>query len=117
MSVQILTLKNGNGGNFRRYMNRRMQIMKEHSTRKMAVFKISSGSQLLEFRIITFFDDPMKANGEWKTEDFNYEDAYNEKFGYDALDTDGDLYGKAIEIYGNVVETHRLVPEMSYMGN
>lgn len=117
LSVQILTLKNGHTPDFRRYMSRRIQILKEHSTRKMAVFKISSGSQLNEIRIITFFDDPMKANGEWKTEDFSFEDAYNEKFGFNALDTDAALYGKSIEIYGNFVETHQLVPEMSFMGN
>ena len=32
MSVQILNLKNGNAGDFRRYMNRRIQILKEHSS-------------------------------------------------------------------------------------
>ena len=78
---------------------------------------MSSGGQLSEFRIITFFDDPMNARGEWKTEDFNYEDAYNAKYGYDAEDTDWQLFQKSIEIYGNIVETYMLVPEMSYMGN
>lgn len=117
MNVQILLIKNGHTADFRRAMTRRMSILKEHSTRKVAVFKISSGSQLMEFRIITFFDDPMKANGDWKTEDFDYEDAYNAKYGYNAEDVDSQLFQKSIEIYGNVVETHVLVPEMSYMGN
>lgn len=117
MDVQIITIKTGHTGDFRRFMNRRMSIIKENSTRKLAVFKISSGGQLGEFRIITFFDDPMKAEGEWKTEDFNFEDTYNEKYGFNAYMTDLDLYANAFEIYGNYVETHKLVPEMSFMGN
>ena len=117
MDVQIITIKTANTSDFRRYMTRRMEIIKENSTRKIAVFKISSGSQLGEFRIITFFDDPMKAMGEWKSEDFDFEDAYNEKYGFNAYMTDRDLYTKAFEIYGNLVETHKLVPEMSFMGN
>ncbi|MGB5385402.1 MAG: hypothetical protein WBN20_01305 [Eudoraea sp.] len=67
--------------------------------------------------IITLFYDPMKAMGEWKSEDFDFEDAYNEKYGYNAFMTDRDLYTKAFEIYGNLVETNKLVPEMSFMGN
>ena len=117
MEVQTLVIKDGHGTDFRRAMNRRMSIMKENSTRQMAVFKLSSGGQSMEFRIITFFDDPMKAMGEWKSEDFNYEDAYNEKYGYDARDTDWAAFTKAIEIYGNMIETHKLVPEASFMGN
>ena len=117
MDVQIITIKTANTSDFRRYMTRRMDIIKENSTRKIAVFKISSGGQLGEFRIITFFDDPMKAMGEWKSEDFDFEDAYNEKYGFNAYMTDRDLYTKAFEIYGNLVETHKLVPEMSFMGN
>lgn len=117
LSVQTLTIKNGNNGNFRRYMNRRMQILKENTSRQMAVFKISSGSQLLEFRVITFFDDPMNAMGEWKTEDFSMQEAYDDKFGWNAYRTDQELFFQSIEIYGNLVETHQLVPEMSYMGN
>ena len=97
MSVQILTIKDGHSADFRRYMSRRMEMLKEHSTRKIAVFKISSGSMLMEFRIITFFDDPTKAQGEWKTEDFDYEEAYNDKYGYDALDTDSELLRKSME--------------------
>ncbi len=117
LDVQTLTIKDGNSEDFRRYMRRRIDMLKEHSTRKLAVFKMSSGGQLMEFRIITFFDDPMKANGEWKTEDFDYEEAYNQKYGYNALNTDSELFRKSIEIYGNFVETHQLVPEMSFMGN
>ncbi|MEJ2161792.1 MAG: hypothetical protein P8X60_00285 [Robiginitalea sp.] len=117
MEVQVLMIKNGHTADFRRIMNRRMQMLKEHSTRKVAVFKISSGSQLTEFRVITFFDDPMTARGEWKTEDFDYEDAYNERHGYNARDTDNKIFGNSIEMYGNIVETHELVPEMSFMGN
>ena len=117
LDVQILTMKSGHSQDFRRYMKRRIDMLNEHSTRKLAVFKISSGSQLNEFRVITFFDDPMKANGEWKTEDFDYEEAYNQKYGYNAFSTDSDLFGKSIEVYGNFAETHQLVPEMSFMGN
>lgn len=117
MNVHILTLRSDNGGDFRRYMNRYMEILKENSTVKRAVFKISSGSHPLEFRIITFFDDPMKARGEWKSEDFNMEDAYNSKYGFNAFRTDSDLYYASIEIYGQMIETHTLVPEMSFMGN
>ena len=117
MNVHILTLRSDNNGNFRRYMNRYMGILKENSTVKRAVFKISSGSHPLEFRIITFFDDPMKARGEWKSEDFNMEDAYNSKYGFNAFRTDVELYNASIEIYGQMIETHKLIPEMSFMGN
>ena len=115
--VNTMTIRGGET-NFRRVMQRYFEVLNENnSTRVTAVFKISSGDQLATFRWCTFFDDPMKARGEWTNEEHTFEEVCNTKFGFNSYRTDMDILWGATQMYGDYVETMKLVPEMSFMGN
>lgn len=115
LSVETIVVENGKLENVRRYLNRASKIRAAHSTVGIAVFKISSGGQNNKFRIVTFFDDPMKALGEWKS-DKTFDEEYDAMFGYNAMQTDRRAYNESLLPWAKITERLQLIPEMSFMG-
>ena len=114
MKFTTIRLKSEDGNDWFDYMRRDAKLKRDNGyTGIRGVFWVVSGGAW-EIHVVEPYDSHGTRLGTFEDESFDYEDKYNEMFGWRSLEYDRRKANEAIREYsGDLVETLEFRPEMS----